>query len=76
MTLIASLAGSFAPLIIWLIKMFISNKDKQQDIIKSFYSFLDAADESIKQKVNSQLALKAARRKKQQELLENLKKGN
>ena len=70
MTLVASLAGSFAPLIIWLIKSFISNKDKQIEMIKSFHSFLDAADKSVEEKVNSQLSLKRARRKKQMELLE------
>jgi hypothetical protein len=74
MAFITSLLTTFGPIILWVMKLFIRNQARQEEMIKSFYAFLDAADASVKQKVNSQLSLKAARRKKQMQLLADKKK--
>lgn len=70
LALIGTLAGSFAPLITWGIKLFVTDLDTQKRKLESFYAFVDAAEETQIHKVNSQIALKKARRKKQMELLE------
>lgn len=76
--MILSLLGSaltiLAPLLVALIKAFIRDKEKQEQFIKSYYSFLDKLDKSVQVKVANHIALKQARLKKQQELLDRKRK--
>jgi len=58
-----------APLIVFVIKTFIRDKKKAEDIIKSYYSFLDANEIAIQKKVENSIKLNKARREKQQQLL-------
>lgn len=70
----SSILTALGPLIAFLIKSFIQNKEKQQEMIKSYYAFLDANDKAIQEKVDNIVKLNQARREKQQQLLEEKRK--
>ncbi len=74
-----TILGLATPIILWLIKTFISGEAKKAEYIKSYYKFLEDVDKIGEKKVQNHLSAKDALEAEQQKLekrLEDMKKGD
>lgn len=69
------IVNAIAPLLFHFLDRWIKGQKHQEEMVKSYYNFLTHVDQSGQVKVANHLSGKAALKAKQQELLDELNKG-
>lgn len=64
--------NAIAPLIFYFLEQWIKRQKHEEEMVKSYYTFLDMVDRSGQVKVANHLSGKAALKAKQEQLLKDL----
>lgn len=67
--MIATILTTLGPVVSWLIRTFIKDRERAEEILKSYYGHIEQSHMAGKHKVDMHMALNEARKAKQLELL-------